>query len=262
MGHVLAVANQKGGVGKTTTVVNLGACLARDGHRVLLVDADPQAHTTSGLGLRKDRTPSLYDVLVDGEPAERAVVPTRFPRLHVLPSGIHLAGAEVELATQPGRERVLRRALEPVRARYDFLLIDCPPSLGLLTLNALVAADGVLVPVQCEYYALEGLGQLVNTIRLVQVHLNPALRIAGVLLTMFDARTNLSLQVADEVKRFFPGLVFQSIIPRAVRLSEAPSHGVPIIAYDARSRAAETYVELAKEVVARVQAQEGTRAGA
>lgn len=257
MGRVLAVANQKGGVGKTTTVVNLGACLARDGLRVLLVDADPQAHTTSGLGLRKDRRPSLYEVLLDAVPGERALVCTRFPGLEVLPSGIHLAGAEVELASRPGRERLLRRALESLRPRYDLLLVDCPPSLGLLTLNALVAADGVLVPVQCEYYALEGLGQLVSTIRLVQAHLNPDLRIVGVVLTMFDARTNLSLQVVDEVKRFFPGLVFRTIVPRAVRLSEAPSHGQPIIAYDPRSRAAETYAELAKEVVQRVRPEEG-----
>jgi chromosome partitioning protein len=257
LGRVLAVANQKGGVGKTTTVVNLGAYLAEAGQRVLVVDADAQGNATTGLGLsREDGESSIYDVLVGGVSAVEAVRPTQVEGLHIVPSTVDLAGAEIELVGQERREFRLQEALAPLVGRYDFILIDTPPSLGLLTINALVAADGVIVPIQCEYYALEGLTQLMRTVRLVQENLNPRLEITGVLLTMFDGRTNLSIQVADEVKRHFPGRVFRAVIPRNVRLSEAPSHGRPISRYDPRSRGAELYRELAEEVM------EGGQAGA
>ncbi len=251
MAKVIAIANQKGGVGKTTTAVNLGACLALMGKRVLVIDADPQGHSTSGLGIQKDRLrASLYDVLAREQPLASVVVPTAVRNLSVAPSNIDLAGAEIELVPAMARETRLKRALERARQGYDFILIDCPPSLGLLTLNALTAADSVLVPIQCEYYALEGLSQLVNTVRLVQQNLNPGLTLEGVILTMFDARTNLSIQVVDEVKKYFRDKVYRTIIPRNVRLSEAPSHGQPIVTYDPRSRGAEVYCELAKEVAA------------
>jgi chromosome partitioning protein len=250
LGRVLAVANQKGGVGKTTTVVNLGAYLAEAGRRVLVVDADAQGNATTGLGLSKDGEPSIYDVLVGGMSAVEATRPTQVEGLHILPSTVDLAGAEIELVERGRREFRLQEALVPLVERYDFILIDTPPSLGLLTVNALVAADGVIVPIQCEYYALEGLTQLMRTVRLVQENLNPRLEITGVLLTMFDGRTNLSIQVADEVKRHFPGRVFRAVVPRNVRLSEAPSHGRPISRYDPRSRGAEVYRELAEEVMA------------
>jgi chromosome partitioning protein len=252
LGRVLAVANQKGGVGKTTTVVNLGAYLAEAGRRVLVVDGDAQGNATTGLGVDKnDVAVSTYDVLLGEASIVDAVVATAVENLHLVPATVDLAGAEIELVSLERREFRLREALQPMRGRYDYILLDTPPSLGLLTLNALVAADGVIVPIQCEYYALEGLSQLMGTVRRVQEGLNPALVVEGVVLTMFDARTNLSIQVADEVKRYFRGQVYQAVIPRNVRLSEAPSHGRPISRYDPRSRGAELYRELAKEVLRR-----------
>ncbi|MFO7273929.1 MAG: AAA family ATPase [Symbiobacteriaceae bacterium] len=260
MGRVIAIANQKGGVGKTTTTVNLGACLAAQGRRVLVIDIDPQANTTSGFGLDKNRVArSIYDVLIEERSLREVIRSTAVQGLWLVPANIELAGAELELVGMAGREKRLRRALEGVRDGYDYVLIDCPPSLGLLTLNAMTAADGLIVPIQCEYYALEGLTQLLNTLRAVQAHLNPDLELDGVVLTMFDGRTNLSIQVVEEVKRFFRDKVFRTIIPRNVRLSEAPSHGQPVILYDARSRGAEVYTELAKEVMA--YAEEQARAG-
>lgn len=250
MGRVIAIANQKGGVGKTTTAVNLSACLADLGRKVLVVDIDPQGNATSGLGIDKRKVRgSIYEVLVEGEDMLRVTVPTVVPRLDLVPSTIDLAGAEIELVPAISRETKLKRAMEGIRHSYDFVIIDCPPSLGLLTINALTAADALIVPIQCEYYALEGLTQLMNTVRLVQNHLNSNLEIQGVVLTMFDGRTNLSIQVVEEVKRFFREKVYRSIVPRNVRLSEAPSHGQPITRYDPRSRGAEVYTELAKEVI-------------
>lgn len=252
MGKVIAVANQKGGVAKTTTVVNLAASLALLEKKVLVIDMDPQGNATSGYGLnRQEIQHCIYDVLIDGAPLDGVILPTAFANVAVAPATINLAGAEIELVAEIARESKLKKALRHVRQRYDYVLIDCPPSLGLLTLNALTAADGLIIPVQCEYYALEGLGQLLNTLDLVRKHLNPDLILEGVLLTMFDARTNLSIQVVDEVKDFFGNKVFCSIIPRNVRLSEAPSHGRPVQHYDARSKGAEMYQQLAKEVVER-----------
>ncbi|MTT31062.1 AAA family ATPase [Terrilactibacillus sp. BCM23-1] len=249
MSKILAVANQKGGVGKTTTSVNLSACLAYIGQRVLLVDIDPQGNATSGVGVDKgDIDECVYDVLVEDIEAKDVIVKTEIEKLDVIPSTIQLAGAEIELVPTISREIRLKRALEKVSDQYDYIVIDCPPSLGLLTINALTAANAVIIPVQCEYYALEGLSQLLNTVRLVQKHLNHHLAIEGVLLTMLDARTNLGLQVIDEVKKYFRDKVYSTIIPRNVRLGEAPSHGKPIIIYDARSKGAEVYLELAKEV--------------
>ncbi|MBE3597090.1 MAG: ParA family protein [Hydrogenibacillus sp.] len=255
MGKIIAIANQKGGVGKTTTAVNLGASLAALGQRVLLVDMDPQGNTTSGIGVSKaDVVYDVYDVLINDVPAQNVVKPTNVEQLFILPSTIQLAGAEIELVPTISREVRLKKALQPIRGAYDYILIDCPPSLGLLTINALSAADSVLIPIQAEYYALEGLSQLLNTIRLVQKHLNAQLAIEGVLLTMYDARTNLSLQVAEEVKKYFKDKVYRSIIPRNVRLSEAPSHGQSVITYDPRSRGADLYMELAREVLSTAQA--------
>ncbi|NLP18186.1 MAG: ParA family protein [Firmicutes bacterium] len=251
MGKVMAVVNQKGGVGKTTTTVNLGACLALLGQRVLVIDIDPQGNATSGLGIDKESVEQcIYDVLIEDLDLERVILPTEIEDLFLVPSAIRLAGAEIELVPAISREMKLKRALEKVRAEYDFVLIDSPPSLGLLTINALTAADSVLVPIQCEYYALEGLSQLMNSIRLVQKHLNPDLKLEGVLLTMFDARTNLAIQVVEEVKGFFRDKVYCTIIPRNVRLSEAPSHGKPVILYDPKCRGAEVYQDLAEEVMA------------
>ncbi|MEI5908394.1 AAA family ATPase [Bacillus spongiae] len=250
MGRIMTIANQKGGVGKTTTSVNLGACLAYIGKKVLLVDIDPQGNATSGVGIEKgDVQNCIYDVLVDDANVVDIIMPTSVENLDTIPATISLAGAEIELVPTISREVRLKRALEPVKDQYDYIIIDCPPSLGLLTINALTASDVVLIPVQCEYYALEGLSQLLSTVRLVQKHLNKDLMIDGVLLTMLDARTNLGIQVIEEVKKYFQDKVFRTIIPRNVRLSEAPSHGEPIIIYDAKSRGAEVYLELAKEVV-------------
>ena len=251
MGKVISIANQKGGVGKTTTSVNLGACLAYIGKKVLLVDVDPQGNATSGVGIEKaDVEQCIYDVLIDDVEVDDVIKSTKVENLDIIPATIQLAGAEIELVPTISREVRLKRALEAVIDRYDYIIIDCPPSLGLLTLNSLTASDAVLIPVQCEYYALEGLSQLLNTVRLVQKHLNHDLKIEGVLLTMLDARTNLGIQVIDEVKKYFQDKVYKTIIPRTVRLSEAPSHGEPIIIYDPKSRGAEVYIDLAKEVVA------------
>ena len=248
MAKLIAIVNQKGGVGKTTTCVNLAAALKALGCRVLVCDFDPQANTTSGLGVDKSTaSPSIYDVLIDGAECRRAIVPT--PWADVLPSNKALAGATVEMIGMDRREYLLKAALATVTDDYDYIFIDCPPSLELLTLNALCAADTVLVPVQCEYYALEGLSDLLSTIRIVKRSLNPAIDLEGVILTMYDGRTNLSMQVAEEVKRHFPGKVYASVIPRNVRLSEAPSHGKPVTAYDNFSRGAEAYRALAEELV-------------
>lgn len=249
MSNIIAIANQKGGVAKTTTAVNLSSCIAALGHKVLLIDIDPQGNASSGLGVDKDNLSyCIYDVLINDLPVENVVTPTEIEGLSVVPATIQLAGAEIELVTAISREQKLKKALKSIKDTYDYIFIDCPPSLGLLTINALTAADSLIIPIQCEYYALEGLGQLMNTIELIKKHLNPDLEIEGVLLTMFDARTNLSIQVVDEVKSHFKNKVYGTIIPRNVRLSEAPSHGKPIILYDAKSRGAEVYQELAKEV--------------
>lgn len=252
MGKIIAIANQKGGVAKTTTAVNLSACIATLGKKVLLIDIDPQGNASSGLGINKlDSLRCIYDVVVNNVPISKVIVPTEIENLFVVPATIQLAGAEVELVSAISREVKLKKALDLIKDQYDYVFIDCPPSLGLLTLNALTAADSILIPIQCEYYALEGLSQLMNTVRLVQKHLNPHLNIEGAVLTMFDARTNLSIQVVDEVKNYFKEKVFTSIIPRNVRLSEAPSYGQPIILYDPKSKGAEMYMELAKEVINR-----------
>lgn len=251
MGKIIAVANQKGGVGKTTSTVNLGASLATLGKKVLLIDIDPQGNATSGVGINKgDLDHCVYNILVEDYSVDQVFTTTDSPNLDIIPATIQLAGAEIELVPASAREGKLKAALSDVRESYDYVLIDCPPSLGLLTLNALTAADSVLIPVQCEYYALEGLSQLLNTIRLVQKHLNTELMIEGVLLTMLDARTNLGLQVIEEVKMYFQDKVYKSIVPRNVRLGEAPSHGKPITSYDPKSKGAEVYLELAKEVIA------------
>lgn len=247
---IISVANQKGGVGKTTTAVNLGACLASLNKKILLVDIDPQGNTTSGIGINKaDVEYCIYDVLINDVNPQDVIIPTELNNLDIIPATIQLAGAEIELVPTISREVRLKRALSLVSEQYDYVIIDCPPSLGILTVNSLTAADSVLIPIQCEYYALEGLSQLLNTIRLVQKHLNTRLEIEGVLLTMFDARTNLGIQVVDEVKKYFQNKVYGTVIPRNVRLSEAPSHGKAIITYDPRSRGAECYLDLAKEVV-------------
>ncbi|HHQ0221341.1 TPA: ParA family protein [Listeria innocua] len=251
MSKVIALANQKGGVGKTTSSVNLSSSLAFLGKKVLLVDIDPQGNASSGVGVNKGEIEHcIYDVLVDDVAIQDVLHKTDLDNLNVIPATIQLAGAEVELVPAISREIRLKKAIDSIRDDYDYVIIDCPPSLGLLTLNALTAADSVLIPVQCEYYALEGLSQLLNTIRIVQKHLNEDLQIEGVLLTMLDARTNLGIQVIEEVKKYFQNKVFNTIIPRNVRLSEAPSHGKPILLYDAKSKGAEVYLELAKEVVA------------
>lgn len=250
IGRIIAVANQKGGVGKTTTAVNLSACLAELGKKVLLIDIDPQGNSTSGIGVNKaDVRYCVYDVIINDVAIQDAVLPTENSNLSLLPATIQLAGAEIELVPTISREVRLRKAIQPLRSHYDYIVIDCPPSLGLLTVNALTASDSVLIPIQCEYYALEGLSQLLNTIRLVQKHLNTSLEVEGVLLTMLDARTNLGIQVIEDVKKYFRDKVYRTVIPRNVRLSEAPSHGRAVIHYDAKSKGAETYMDLAKEVI-------------
>lgn len=250
MGQIIAVANQKGGVGKTTTTVNLGASLAYNGKKVLLIDMDAQGNATSGLGIKKGEVDrDIYDVLINEEPLKEVVLSSSRENLSIVPATIQLAGAEVELTSLMARETRLKRAVETVKDDYDYILIDCPPSLGHLTINAFTASDSVLIPVQCEYYALEGLSQLLNTVRLVQKHFNKELKVEGVLLTMLDARTNLGFEVVNEVKKYFREKVYATIIPRNVRLSEAPSYGLSIIDYDIRSKGAEVYQELAKEVM-------------
>ncbi|HFD3450824.1 MULTISPECIES: ParA family protein [Enterococcus] len=252
MAQIISVANQKGGVGKTTTTVNLGACLASLGKKVLLVDMDAQGNATSGVGIRKpDVTRDIYDVLVNELPIDEATLITEHENLSIVPATLQLAGAEIELTSMMARESRLKGSLADVSSQYDYILIDCPPSLGHLTINSFTASDSILIPVQCEYYALEGLSQLLNTVRLVQKHFNPELEIEGVLLTMYDARTNLGNEVVEEVRKYFREKVYETIIPRNIRLSEAPSHGKPIIDYDPRSRGAEVYQALAKEVVSR-----------
>lgn len=250
MGKIIAAANQKGGVGKTTTAVNLAAALGDMGKKVLLVDADPQGNTTSGVGVnRRDCGATIYEVLISGAKAKEALVKTEFKNLTLLPSNMDLAAAELEMAALENREAVLKNALAPIRGDYDFLLIDCPPSLGLITTNALTAADTILIPIQCEYYALEGLSQLMNTVRRVKRQYNELLDIEGVLLTMYDGRLNLTQQVVEEVKKYFPRKVFKTVIPRTVRLSEAPGFGQPALYYDRSSRGAKAYGELAEEVI-------------
>ncbi|MBW3569800.1 MAG: AAA family ATPase [Gemmatimonadetes bacterium] len=253
MSRIIAIANQKGGVGKTTTAINLGACLAVAEKKTLVIDMDPQGNATSGLGVDKDEVErSIYDVLIDGMPAVDTLIhEVHFPYLDVLPATRDLVGAEVELVNRKGRENILREALATVRGEYEYVLIDCPPSLGLLTLNTLAAADSVLIPIQCEFYALEGLSQLLNTVTIVQKNLNPRLQIEGVLLTMYDGRLNLSRQVAEEAKEYFGPKVYRTTIPRNVRIAEAPSFGKPIVLYDVISVGAKSYLSLAKEVIAR-----------
>jgi chromosome partitioning protein len=250
MGRIIAIASQKGGVGKTTTAINLGACLAQESRRVLLVDMDPQGNATSGVGVNgNDQRNTSYEVLIGQAEAKDAIMPTALASLDVLPTGQRLSGAEVELVGMMARETRLKTVLAKVRDEYDYILIDSPPSLGLLTVNSLTTSDSVIIPLQCEYLALEGLTQLITAIRLVQDHLNPSLRIEGVLLTMFDARLSLSKQVADEARKFFSDRVYKTVIPRNVRLSEAPSFGKPIVLYDPHSSGAESYRELAREVL-------------
>ena len=247
MGKVISVANQKGGVGKTTTTINLSTLRAKKGKKVLLIDADPQGNATSGVGAEKDVEFSTYDILATDAGMEQALEKTMIKNLLVCPSDINLAGAEVELVSMMSREQRLKEKLEDIKDSFDYILIDCPPSLGLITLNAFTASDSVLIPVQCEYYALEGLGQLINTINLVKKHLNKNLEVEGALLTMYDARTNLSNQVVKEVKKYFGEKVYKTVIPRNVRLSEAPSYGMPITEYDPRSKGAKSYEKFTKE---------------
>ena len=248
MAKTIAIFNQKGGVGKTTTNVNLSASIAEQGNKVLVIDIDPQGNSTSGFGLQKDQSAySIYDVIINEEPLESAILETEFENIHVIPSSSSLAGAEIELAQGENRELRLKQALDDFDPPYDYIFIDCPPSLGLLTINALSAVDSVLIPIQCEYYALEGTSQLMNTLELVQANLNPRLEIQGVVLSMFDGRTNLGIQVVEEVKKYFKGKVYTSIIPRNIRLAEAPSYGMPVIYYDEKSKGAEAYRNLAEE---------------
>ena len=249
MGKVISVANQKGGVGKTTTTVHLSTILAKKGKKVLLIDTDPQGNATSGLGITKEVELSVYDILVGDTEFDETIQETTIKNLSVCPSNISLSGAEVELVSMMSREQRLKTKLDAVKDRYDYILIDCPPALGLITLNAFTASDSVLIPVQCEYFALEGLGQLLNTVNLVKKHLNKNLEIEGALLTMYDARTNLSNQVVKEVKKYFENKVYKTVIPRNVRLSEAPSYGMPISIYDPRSKGAKAYEKFTKELL-------------
>lgn len=247
MGKIISIANQKGGVGKTTTTINLSTILAKKGKKVLLIDADPQGNATSGVGAEKETEFSTYDILVSDAEMEKAIIKTIIKNLMICTSNINLAGAEVELVSMMSREQRLKEKLDEIKEKFDYIFIDCPPSLGLITLNAFTASDSVLIPVQCEYYALEGLGQLLNTINLVKKHLNKEIKIEGALLTMYDARTNLSNQVVREVKKYFENKVYKSVIPRNVRLSEAPSYGMPITEYDSKSKGAKMYEKFAKE---------------
>lgn len=250
MVKVIALANQKGGVGKTTTTVNLAACLAKLGKKVLLVDIDPQGNTTSGFGIDKGYLKkSTYNVIVEDTPLEEIIQKTDYDNLWIAPATIELAGAEIELVSQMSREMKLKRSLDRIKNNYDYILIDCPPSLGLITLNALAAATSIIIPIQCEFYALEGVAQLMNTVDLVQRNINPILKIEGVVMTMFDSRVNLASAVVEEVKKYFTTKLYNTLIPRNVRLSEAPSHGKPVIYYDLKSKGAEAYMNLAKEVV-------------
>ncbi|MDE6009882.1 MAG: AAA family ATPase [Muribaculaceae bacterium] len=252
MGKIIAIANQKGGVGKTTTAFNLGACLASEGKRVLLVDADPQANATSGIGVDQAACGvSLYDCLVDGYPSSDACAPTDIENLYIIPSRIDLVGAEVELMNRQDRDRVLQRVLTPLKDSYDYILIDCSPSLGVITVNALTASDSVIIPVQAEYFALEGISQLLNTIRIIKARLKPNLEIEGFLLTMYDARLRLANQIYEELKGHFGEMVFKTVIPRNIKLSESPSHGMPVLLYDPDSRGAIAYIQLAKELIQR-----------
>jgi len=252
MGKVISIANQKGGVGKTTTAINLAASLAAIEHPTLLIDIDPQSNSTSGLGIEpKNVTSSIYEVMVGGVEVEDAVLETELPFLDLVPSHINLVGAEIEMVDRNQRERILYKAIDQIRSKYDFIIIDCPPSLGLLTINSLTASNSVLIPVQCEYFALEGLGQLLNTIKIVRQHLNTALEIEGVVLTMYDTRTRLSNQVAAEVKKYFDDRVFSTVIARNVRLAEAPSFGKPALLYESTSVGAKNYLALAREIIKR-----------
>lgn len=248
MGKTIAIFNQKGGVGKTTTNVNLSACIAKLDRKILVVDIDPQGNTTSGFGInKKELETSIYDVLIEGEDIEDIILETNIENLDLVPSNVELAGAEIELTDKENREMILKEAIDKIKDKYDYIFVDCPPSLGLLTINSLVAVDSVVIPIQCEYYALEGVSQLMDTIKLVKKGLNSKLEVEGVVLSMFDGRTNLSIQVVDEVKRHFRGKVYTTIIPRNVRLAEAPSYGMSIVDYDPKSKGAKAYMELAEE---------------
>ncbi len=252
MGKIIAIANQKGGVGKTTTTINLGACLASMGYKTLLIDSDPQANTTSGLGFNPSEIEySVYECMVDGVEVEKAIFPTNFKNLDLLASHIDLVGAEVEMINLQNREGRMKQALAKAKLEYDFVIIDCSPSLGLITVNSLVAADSILIPVQCEYFALEGLGKLLNTIKIVQQKLHPELKIEGILMTMYDLRIRLSNQVVSEINSHFPNHVFNTIIPRNIRLSEAPSYGIPVLEHDKDSKGSMSYMNLAKELLAK-----------